>query len=180
MKKLFLLLLLLAACSRGPAGPAPSEVVSDFLAYVQAGEFAEASELVSGGSPLGFDRVEEEYRRIFEKLSYEHILEETDGSEAFVTLTVTAFDFGLAMEELMAEAFYWVFMDITAEELAEMLETSLIATIESEFAPMLESEVTVRLERSEDGWLIAADDAFADAVTGGLFSFAEYVGGWQD
>ena len=183
MKKLLAglsaLLLILFACSPGVgAAPPPGDAVTAFLSYVQAGEYAEAQALILGESSLALYDIEEEYKGIFQKLSYENISETINGNQAHVQLTINAVDFAATMEEIMAEAFYWVFTDITVNELTDKVEVMFIEKMTDDTAPMLRSEVTVTLELHEGKWRIIADDDFADAVTGGLISFAEYAGQW--
>jgi len=183
MKKLYGWLLSLGsiiiftACSLGAGNtPPPSETVTAFLAHIQAVEFAEADELILGD--ISLYEIEEEHRGMFANLSHEHISESINGSQASVTLTINAVDFVAVMDEVMVEAFYLAFTEISAAELAILIETALIEGMTSSTAPIASSEVTVTLEMSDGEWKIIADDTFVNAVTGGFFSFAAYADEW--
>ena len=183
MKKFFLLILLLlmSACSPEPDRlPCPIEPIMDFLTYIQSGEFTEAHKLTIGESPLY--QIEEEYRVIFQNLSYRDrditgiICHESE--EAEVILTISTVDFAAVMEDVMEEAFPFVFMDITVADLLEMVSELMLERMLDEAAPIVSNEVTVYLELHEGQWKIIVDENFADAVTGGMLSFARYVEEW--
>lgn len=181
MKKIYLLCLLLffSACGFGANTSSPGDTVKAFLTYVQSGEYTEAQELVAYGSLLALYDIEEEYRGIFNMLSFGDISSvEINGTNSHVRLTVNAFDFASLMEDVMAEAFNWIFMDISAAELTSKIEALLKEKINMDYPPILSKEVTVNLEYLEGRWKIVMDKAFADAVTGGMISFAEYAGQW--
>lgn len=184
MKRLavFLLILFLAACSSATADdstlPPPGETVTAFFAYIEAGEYEEAQGLLSGEFSLL--EVEEEYRGlIFGSLFHMDMPEEVGEGYAYVAITIRAVDFAAAMDEIMAEAFPWVFEDITANQLADRLDSLLIEILESDAAPIMSSIIGVRLELYEGEWRILSDRDFADAITGGMISFAEYTEQWQ-
>ena len=172
-------LLIIAACSpAAPELPPPGETITAFFDLMQTGEYAEAQDLLFDGAPLPLNEVEEEFRGIFKNISYEIISEEVNGEEASVELNISATDFAAVMEEIMAEAFYWIFEGITENELANRIETMLLEKTASDTAPTTASYITVSLAAYEGQWQIVADYEFADAITGGLFSFAEYAGQW--
>ena len=181
MKKLSLILILFffAACSQGSSSVSPSDTVHSFLTHIQMGEYEEAQGLIVDESPLALYEIEEEYRGIFNNLSFGDIVsEEINGASSYVRLTVKALDFASLMEEVMTEAFVWIFSDITSTELSEKIKELLIEKINAEYPPIISSDVSVNLVRQEGRWKIAMDYSFADAVTGGMISFAEYAGQW--
>ena len=183
MKKFFfvIILVVLTACSREEPDwlPNPTDTVIDFLTYIQAGEFTEAHKLTTGESLLYL--IEEEYRKILQNLCYGEFLSgiiHHENEEAEVILTISAVDFAAVMEEVMAEAFYFVFMEITVVELEAKVSGLMLEKILAEEAPVVSKEVAVSLKLYEDEWKIVVDENFADAVTGGMLSFARYVEEW--
>ena len=175
-----LLLILLSGCGRSVAqGPSPSETVEAFMSFVQSGEHDEANGLILNEDEVSIFEIEEEYRIIFKNLSYSNLEEAVNGSDAYVSLTISNFDFSAMMDEIMAEAFYLIFTDITERELSDKIEYMLIEKLTGDTAPKLNSDITVNLEMSDGRWKIIADESLADALTGGLISFAEYAGQWM-
>ena len=184
MKKIYIYvistLLLLSACfpTRGPSSP-PAEAVATFLAYVKAGEYTGANNLVLGELPLKLYEIEEGHQLIFKNLSYEDITEEINGNQATVSLTISNLDFAAVMEEVFNEAFFnWIFMDITDQELEDKMDALLIERMGADTVPLISQQVTVTLEIYNDQWKIIADPTFADAVSGGLISVTEYAEQW--
>lgn len=182
MITILLLLLTLTACSPGWTGPAPGDAVSNFLSYIQEGEYEEAHGLILGDAPFSLYEIEEGYRGIFESLSYDNIRENIRGSRATVTLTVNAVDFAAIMDIIMAEVqveiegFYRVFNEVPEDLLIDITGAMLVDKMTSYTSPRIISEVTVNLEISEGRWKILADYSLADAVTGGMISFVERIG----
>ena len=179
MNRMFFLLtislLLLSACSQKTSAP-PGEVVSTFLSHIKAGEYTEAYGLLLGDYPVSL--YEMEHTGIFQKLSYDSILEDIQGDKAFVTVNISSLDFVKLMEDVMAEAFHMIFTDITQYELISRLESMFMKKMATYSGPIISNKVTVMLEVYDGQWKIIADNAFADAMTGGLLSFAEYAGEW--
>jgi len=158
-------------------GPSPREAVTTFLTYIQQGEYTEAHGLLLGDLPIFLYEIEEEYSGIFQKLSFRDISETISGSQASVTLTISAVDFAAVMGEVMAEAeaFLEIFQETTFDELLEQIDLMLMEKMTSDTAPMVNNEITIALQISEDQWKIVADGNLADAVTGGMLSFVETV-----
>ena len=179
MKRLFMLVLitLLAACSGGTAPSAPpSDAVSAFMAYFVAGEYDAAQALIS--SSFSLDEIEDEFRDIFKNLTYDITSENISGDRAYIALSIKTVDFAAIMEDVMDDAFYLVFTDITVEELSSRVESMFVEKATAYDAPIADREVTVVLELNDNGWMIVADDTFIDALMGGVISFAEYARGW--
>ena len=178
---LLFFLILLVACSPAAAEeiPPPGETVVAFLTHIQLGEYEEAYALAAGEMLYALKEIEEEYRGIFESLSYGEMTETTEDGYAYVTFTINAVDFTAVMEGIMAEAFHMVFEDITVSELTDRVRTMLVDEMTADTAPILSREITVALEIYDGQWKIIIDEAFVDAITGGFFSFAEYAGQWM-
>ena len=179
----FAIVLILSACSAAtaaPQPPPPGEVITTFMTFVKNGEYEEAQALIYEGSPFALDEIEEEYRGIFTNITYEHISETIDGDQAHVVLSINSVDFSAVMEEVMNEAFLWAFDDLTIGELTDRVEALMIEKMVSGSAPTVTNEVTVTLGLHNNQWKIQADAYFADSVTGGMFSFAEYIGQWDE
>ena len=178
MKKLFstILLLLLAACT-GPQA-SPVETVEAFLGHLRTGAHAQALGYLAGGAdPLALAQLEDAHSDIFQQLAYADLAEvRVDGTQAQVALTITAVDFAAVMEGIMEEALYFVFADFPEEALTELVETMLYERMTYAYAPRLSQDITVALEQSGGQWRILADEAFANAISGGMLDFYERLG----
>ena len=53
----------------------------------------------------------------------------------------------------------------------------LLSAIDSNKDKTVTKEVTIHLEKGENGWIIVPDDPLLDAITGGAVSVAESFGG---
>ena len=159
---LALFLFLIAACSSAAAA-APSDTVVAFLE-----------------APPPLAEIEEEFRGAFENFSYEITSETINDDTAYVSLVINTLDFAAVMEEVMAEAFYWVFEDMTVTEFSIRVESLFLEKMTDDDVPIAEKNITVPLKLIDNQWEIITDNALADAVTGGLVSFAEYAGQWLD
>jgi len=182
MKKLFIVfvaLLVFTSCSRTPGEhPAPlaSETVTAFLGLIQEGNYEEATALATDDP---FSGLEPEYRVIFQNLSYDISFESiVDDLYATVSLTISTIDFTAIMDDVMTEAFYWVFMEISDRELLAKIETLLLEKLSEEDAPTISTDLDIHLELYENEWKIIVDEALTNALTGGLVSFADYVSSW--
>ena len=175
----FAFAFILTACSTAASNlPPPGDVVAVFLDHIQVGEYIQAQELLYDDSILPLHEIEDEFHGIFTNISYDIISEEIGENSADVTLRINSVDFSAVMEDIMSEAFNWIFEDITTAQLSDRIETLLIQKMESDTAPQIQSDVVVTLLADDGAWRIAADQDFANALTGGLFSFAEYAGQW--
>ena len=176
------LFVVMTACSPATELPPPGETVATFLQHIQSGEYDEAQLILTHNSSLNLNEIEEEFRSFFYNISYEVISEviseSITGYVGYVELSINAPDFFAVMDEVMVHAFYWAFEDISEEELASRIEELLVENMDSDEVPLIVSDVTVTLQLEDEQWRIVAGHAFADAVTGGLFSFAEYTGQW--
>ncbi|MCL1997824.1 MAG: hypothetical protein FWG65_03565 [Turicibacter sp.] len=176
MRKLVLLLLLaFVGCSDDAEQNSPSETMSIFLEYMTTAQFTEAQAMLIGDFSLY--EIEEEYRGVFSELTYEIISETIDDESAYVELALDTIDFAAVMEEVMSNAFSLVFLDISAEEFAREVETLLQNVLES--PPTTTINATIELQLHEE-WRIVANSYFADAITGGLLSFAESISEWLE
>jgi len=155
----------------------PLDTAIAFLTYVQQGHYTEAHALIWGDFPIYLYEIEEEYRGIFQSLNYSNVSEAIEGRQIAVTLTITAVDFAAVMDEVMAEAeaFYSIFPDATFEELMRQIDIMLMLGMTAADAPLTSNEITMHLEMIEGRWMILANNILADAVTGGMLSFAEAV-----
>ena len=172
--------------------PHAPDTVAAFFEYLQTGEYEAAQAMLAEESALVLSEMELVYKdAIFRNLTLVEILEhgelgwvDDDTNEmhqsANVTLSVNAVDFAAVMDAVMMEAFLWAFGDITVRELTDRIGELLVEKMNDNDAPMISETLVVELIPDDGEWRIVADEAFADAVTGGLLSFAEYADGWLD
>ena len=172
-------LLMLSACSlRKPDYPPPAETIENFFMYIGNEEYTEAQNLLYSGMVLPFYEIEEEFRAAFKNISFDIISEEIYEDEASVLINISAIDFSAVMEDILQEAFYWIFEGITEAELTSRITDTLFERILSDTVPVTENYITITLRLDDGEWKIVADGLFTDAITGGMVSFAEYAGQW--
>jgi len=174
--------MLISACGEDDVVISPPYyTVSAFLQYVQAGEYAEANELLLGGEtdPLRLSAVEEEFRDIFRRISYEKLYENVNGVTATVTLTLEAVDFNAVMDSIMADIFHLIFEHISDIELAEQIVSMLYERMTADNSPTIKTTVDVQLRLVDNEWKIVPDTLFANALKGGWMDIAEYFEQWN-
>jgi len=159
--------------------PPPGETVEAFFAHIQAEEYFEANQLFLNESTTFLYEVGMEYSGIFQNLSYENILEYVDDDRAYVRLSISTVDFAKVMESVISDAFFWVFREISVDELYELIKDTLIDRIAADDVTMTENEVLMKLELVNGEWRILPEDELLDGLSGGVLSFREYVLGWE-
>jgi len=180
---ILLQIIILSACSSREVVepvPPPYEAVSAFFEHLQEREYDEAQEMLHGVPAISI--VDFSSDLAFKLLSYElidyEIAIDDESSYSHVNLRISNTDFATIMETVLAEAFFWIFIEMTEAELNERIYQDLIEGMKAEDAPTREVEYSMRLELYEGAWKIVLDEALADALTGGMLSFAEYAAAW--
>ena len=113
---------------------------------------------------------------IFDKLSYEIISsEKIDSNTVTVKTKITATDMKPVLAEYMTEALAYAFSNafaspqLTEEELNQKYEEILVECATKPDLATVTNEVDVTVVKTESNdWKIEADDAFVNAVLGGL------------
>jgi len=174
------IVLILSACTTvgGLVSPNPNETVTAFFTHIYAREFDEANQLLTTDPPIALREIEAEHSGIFDNIDYQLVSEIVEGNRAYLTVNISALDFTQLMEAVISEAFFWAFVEMTEEELYELVNELLIEKMNAEDAPTIENEITMVLMLERNKWHIVPDNALFDGLTGGVLSFAEYAAGW--
>lgn len=96
-----------------------------------------------------------------------------DGDTATVNATIKNINMSDVMSNMIGQLFALAFSGISEEEMEAKTEELLLSSINENKDNLLEKEVSINLEKTEEGWIIVMDDDFQDAITGGLFSYSE-------
>jgi len=176
MRRYFLvtfILFILTACSREALPPA--QAVTGFIDAVINWDYEAARGFIAGDSPIPIFEIEEEYRNAFTLIIYTDTVETIENGSASVSLSLYTVDFAALMEEIMVEAFDYIFQEISTYQLTGIINSMLLERINAGDAPSAYRELTAYLELHDDVWKISPNHDFYDALTGGLLSFTDYA-----
>lgn len=119
---------------------------------------------------------------VIKKLEYSLVSsEQVDENTVTVTASVTAPDMKVAVGEFFQQALAFAFSNafsenpLSDEEAQAEMMNMFVEAISKEDLGTVTNEATITVVKTEDGWKIDADEAFADAVTGGMLSALEEV-----
>lgn len=168
------MVLSLAGC--GETAKAEEAVTNLFEAF-KAGEIDKAEAYLLKDADGAEDESGDMFNHVFTKLDYTiKSSEKISGDEVHVTASVTAPDmevavgefFGKALEFALANAFSET--PLSDEEYEAELEKIFIEATEDEDLGTVTNEVVIKVVKTDEGWKIESDDAFADAITGGMMT----------
>ena len=174
----YILISLVLIASTGCAGASPDTAVKSFMEAMIKADFTTAAKYISGDVNELINAPEAEeadqlVKAIFTKLSYQLGENKVTGNTATVEAKITAPDLATitakVLLEVMPTLFSLAFSGGGSEEQAEtLIMESFQKHIDDKEAPMLTTDVTIHLEKADKNWIIKADDAFINALTGSL------------
>jgi len=80
-----------------------------------------------------------------------------------------------AMSQAISEMIPLAFAGLSEEELEQKSTETMISAIANNKDTTYTKEVDISLVKGENNWLIVPDNDLADAITGGLVSYAENI-----
>ena len=176
----------LVACSAGATKKAEASVNGMFKAFKAldfetAQQYVNLDELTFDKDAVDLDTDAQIFMKaLFSKLDYMIISsEQVDDTTVNVVVKITALDMKPILADFMVAALQYAFSSAfadpqpTEEETAQKMEELLVAAATKEGLTTITNEVTVKVVNSDNGWKIAPDDAFIDALFGGLKEAAE-------
>jgi hypothetical protein len=187
MAPILVMALMLSGCA---AKPSPDQVVAKFLDAIKSLNTEEMAKYVTPDAltPLNLNAqpdgsVEAEaIMSAFSRLTYKIQPATVSGDAATVPVSITSVNMGGILSEIMVEAFGAALLAAfsdgkSQEDLAKGVEASLIKALKDPDAPMVTTDVTISLKKTDGKWLIALDEEsskeFGNAICGGLGDFAE-------
>lgn len=187
MVPILVMALMLSGCA---AKPSPDQVVAKFLDATKSLNTEEMAKYVQqeGSTPLDLSAKPDDsagteaIMSAFGRLTYKIQPATVTGDIATVPVSITSVDMGGILSKLIAEAFGTALVAAfsggkSQEDMNKDLEVALIKALKDPDAPMVTTDVTLSLKKTDGKWLIALDDSsskeFANAITGGLGDFAE-------
>ena len=123
-------------------------------------------------------------QNMFKQLDYKIISsEKKDDSTVVVTTEITNTDMKPVMGEFFASALQYAFANAfadpqpTEEETNKKMEELLVTSLTKEDLATVTNTVAITVVKTEDkSWKIKSDDAFLDALLGGLYKAAKELG----
>ena len=194
MKKFSALLLIccfvlsLAGCGEVQRAEA---TVDKMFAAIKSLDFQEAQKYVNIEDVADLDDKsdEDEYvklimEKIFGRLEYEIVSsEKIDNDTVVVKTKITSTDMRLVMADYLTKALEYAFSAAfadpqpTEEEAAEEMEKILIECLSKPDSSTVTNEVNIRVTKTKSNdWRIEADDAFVNALLGGLVDATKEMG----
>lgn len=173
------LVLLLSAVGCSSTHP-PDRVVRTFLDTMVKGDFEEAAKL-AGGANMQKDvlqttenkQSEQLARAILARVKYELGDKRVEGEKAIVNVKVTAPDLlritSKAVGELLPMAFAMAFsQDQSQEKTDALFQQYFENAINDPNAPMVTSDVQIKLQKKDGSWVVVPDESFVNAITGNM------------
>lgn len=122
-------------------------------------------------------------KNLFDRLDYKIISsEKIDSSTVNVTTEITAIDMKPVLGEFFVAAMQYAFANAfadpqpTEEEANTKMEELFAASATKPDLATVTNEVVIKVVKEDKEWKIVSDDAFVDAILGGLASAAEELG----
>jgi len=175
------ILLTVVGCSSSQ----PDEIVNTFLKAAVKADYLTMAKLVRGADANIFYTPEDEgaqevIEAILGRVTYQVGEKQISGNTATVKAKIVAPDLlritALALPELMSMAFAMFFSQEVAsqDEIDALFMQYFENAIKDPEAPMVESNISIKLEKKGAGWVIVPDDELANALTGNMTkAFAE-------
>lgn len=166
-----------AGCS---GGESPETAVSNYLKAFQTMDLetiekytADAENTTDATEDAISDLETDEMGAAFvENLTFEILSSTQEEDTATVKVSITNVDMTNAMGKAISEMIPLAFAGLSEEELEQKSTEAMISAIANNKDTTLTKEVDVSLVKGENNWQVVPDDALADAITGGLVSFA--------
>lgn len=181
IQKLFLkiisIMLVMATLVGCSSTPPPSKVVENFFKALQENNYQEIGKYIEGDTDkIGkFNNEDEEKltKAITSKLKYEIVSTENKGNEATVKVKVTAPDLlkitSKTISELMGIAFATAFSDDSQQlDMEKLTQQYFLNSVSDPNAPMVTTEVDIKLIKKDNAWYIQANDDLLNAITGNM------------
>jgi len=176
----FLILAVLLSISGCSSKASPDKVTKDFLDAMIKGEFETASKLA------GRANIEKEILGIAEDEQHEHFFQlalsrvtykvdskKVEGDNAEVNVKVTALDvLRIAIRTINELSTIGFVMALSEEQSQENISALFQQYFENAMsdpsAPMVVSDIQIKLEKKEGSWTVLPDDALVNAITSNL------------
>lgn len=120
---------------------------------------------------------EELGKKLMGNMTFEILSSEKDGDTATVIASITNTDLFTVISDSFSKMLPLAFSGLSDEEMETSMNNILLSAIDSNKDKTVTKEVTIYLEKGENGWIIVPDDPLLDAITGGAVSVAESFGG---
>lgn len=167
----------------------PNKVVKGFLDSMIATDYEEAIKVVQGADTDTLDDILEEdgseeiIDAILNRVTYQIGEQEVSGNSATVAVKITAPDLlritTQGLSEIMSIALAAAFSEegSTEEEMNALFVQYFENAIKDPGAPMVESDIKIKLEKENSKWMIVPDEELAHALTGNIMKAFAEIGG---
>ena len=171
MSILFIVALLFVGCG-GTSEGTPEEAVANAINAIKQLDEEKIERYFPDSDPIG--SLGEEHEDIIklsvENISFNIISSSINGDSATAEVAITNIDMGIIFGEYLGQA-----MDMLSAEVEltyEEMDQIFLDLLKRPDNEMVTITVTINLAKNDDadGWIIDADEAFADAIFGGMLS----------
>lgn len=164
-------------------GESPETAVTNYLTAFQSLDLEtinkytnDTSETTETADDAISDLENEETGKAFvENLTFEILSSTEEEDTATVKVSITNVDMANAMSQAISEMIPLAFAGLSEEELEQKSTEAMISAIANNKDTTYTKEVDISLVKGENNWLIVPDNDLADAITGGLVSYAENI-----
>jgi hypothetical protein len=182
MKKFItaVLLCFLVISLAGCGGESPEQAVNNALGAIKTADVDTASKYIDynglmktgeSGS-VNSEESEEMVKLMMKNLTYKVISSTENGDEATVQAEITNTDMSKIMSEFISEAFSLAFSGLSEEQMNAEMTNKFNELLNRDGNETVTKTVDIELTKAGSRWKIKISDDFADAVFGGMISYA--------
>ncbi len=176
----FILALSLSGCST--KNDTPEAVVDKALGALQTSDFETASKYFDTdiGASIGSSADQDDLntqiiKRLMDNLQYTIVSSEENDTTAEVTVKIKNISMADVIQDYVSEAYSYVISNPSSDNLESELSNILITSFDNNIENLTENEVTLSLDKTDNGWIIKADTDFIDALTGGMITMTDSI-----
>lgn len=154
-------------------------VVQNYLNALKTADFDTASSYIVV-APEGLSGSEEDVQtkefieNFLKNLDYSIVSSAEEDTSATVTAKIENVDMSAIMNTYFEEMVTLAFAGLSEAEMESKLSSTLINSIALNKDNLIENEVSVKLDKTDSGWVIDENNsAFADAILGGMLTMAD-------
>lgn len=179
--KSIVLLVLFSFILFGCGKPKPDAVVISFLTALQENNYETAMTYMDTGnntSSKSFGTFDDETQElilnsVLQNIEFENVtIQSSEDDKAIVTVSMTSLDCPSIMREVLSEtiktAYAAAYVGRDDMDTEEIFNTLTFDAFSSPDAPKTQTDITINLIKTNDGWKVVGDLELADGLTGGL------------
>ncbi|MCJ7855642.1 DUF5105 domain-containing protein [Lachnospiraceae bacterium NSJ-143] len=169
-------LMILSSAGCGSAKSAsPESVVKSYFEALKQSDFETASKYIDDeaaefSNNENDEQTKEIVAKLIENLDYTISSSEKDGDTATVKATIKNISFSDVMTDFVGEAMTLAFSGLSEDEMDSKFMEILSSCFDKNKDNIVENDVDIKLEKTENGWIIISDNSLTNAILGGMLS----------